>query len=125
MSVIIFFLTFLLAQPALSDDHANVPVGDGAFVALMVQAKDPDAYVAMLKKNPAPFQAIGSSVAGACVTKTGHDYPGQMFVYNGFASIEEAMAATDKYNAEKATPELMAIRQVQYNVMFKPLKQFT
>ena len=67
-------------------------LGDGAFVALMVQAKDPDAYVAMLKKNPAPFQAIGSSVAGACVTKTGHDYPGQMFVYNGFASIEEAMA---------------------------------
>ena len=125
MSVIIFFLTFLLAQPALSDDHANVPVGDGAFVALMVQAKDPDAYVAMLKKNPAPFQAIGSSVAGACVTKTGHDYPGQMFVYNGFASIEEAMAATDKYDAMKATPELMAIRQVQYNVMFKPLKQFT
>ena len=125
MSVIIFFLTFLLAQPALSDDHVNVPVGDGAFVALMVQAKDPDAYVAMLKKNPAPFQAIGSSVAGACVTKTGHDYPGQMFVYNGFASIEEAMAATDKYDAEKATPELMAIRQVQYNVMFKPLKQFT
>ncbi len=125
MRVIIFFLTFLLAQPALSDDHANVPVGDGAFVALMVQAKDPDAYVAMLKKNPAPFQAIGSSVAGACVTKTGHDYPGQMFVYNGFASIEEAMAATDKYDAEKATPELMAIRQVQYSVMFKPLKQFT
>ncbi len=125
MRVIIFFLTFLLAQPALSDDHANVPVGDGAFVALMVQAKDPDAYVAMLKKNPAPFQAIGSSVAGACVTKTGHDYPGQMFVYNGFASIEEAMAATDKYDAMKATPELMAIRQVQYNVMFKPLKQFT
>ena len=109
----------------MSDDHANVPVGDGAFVALMVQAKDPYAYVAMLKKNPAPFQAIGSSVAGACVTKTGHDYPGQMFVYNGFASIEEAMAATDKYDAEKATPELMAIRQVQYNVMFKPLKQFT
>ncbi len=125
MRLTIFFLTFLLAQPALSDDHANVPVGDGAFVALMVQAKDPDAYVAMLKKNPAPFQAIGSSVAGACVTKTGHDYPGQMFVYNGFASIEEAMAATDKYDAEKATPELMAIRQVQYNVMFKPLKQFT
>ncbi len=125
MRVIIFFLTFLLAQPALSDDHANVPVGDGAFVALMVQAKDPDAYVAMLKKNPAPFQAIGSSVAGACVTKTGHDYPGQMFVYNGFASIEEAMAATDKYDAMKATPELMAIRQVQYSVMFKPLKQFT
>ena len=91
----------------------------------MVQAKDPDAYIATLKKNPAPFIAIGSSVAGACVTKTGHDYPGQMFIFNGFASFEEAMAATDKYDAMKATPELMAIREVKYNVMFKPLKEYT
>ena len=125
MSAIIVLLIALLSLPALADHHANVPVGDGAFVALMVQAKDPDAYIAMLKKNPAPFQAVGSAVAGACVTKTGHDYPGQMFIYNGFDSVEDAMAATDKYDAMKATPELMAIREVQYNVMFKPLKQFT
>jgi hypothetical protein len=91
----------------------------------MVQAQDAEAYIEMLKKNPAPFKTIGSSVAGACVTKTGHDYPGQMFVYNGFESMEEAMAAADKYDAMKATPELMAVREVKYNVMFKPLKQFT
>tara|TARA_B110000114_G_scaffold178531_1_gene211680 strand:+ start:561 stop:1034 length:474 start_codon:yes stop_codon:yes gene_type:complete len=48
-----------------------------------------------------------------------------MFIYNGFDSIEQAMAATSKYDAMKATPELMAIREVKYNVMFKPLKQFT
>ena len=124
MSAIIVLLIALLSLPALADHHANVPVGDGAFVALMVQAKDPDAYIAMLKKNPAPFQAVGSAVAGACVTKTGHDYPGQMFIYNGFDSVEDAMAATDKYDTMKATPELMAIREVQYNVMFKPLKPF-
>ena len=124
MRTVTVLLIALLSLPALADHHANVPVGDGAFVALMVQAKDPDAYIAMLKKNPAPFQAVGSAVAGACVTKTGHDYPGQMFIYNGFDSVEDAMAATDKYDAMKATPELMAIREVQYNVMFKPLKPF-
>ena len=123
------FITLLLATMmstfVYSNDHGDVPAGSGAFVALMVQAQDPDAYIAALKKNPAPFKAIGSSSAGACITKTGHDYPGQMFIYNGFDSIEQAMAATSKYDAMKATPELMAIREVKYNVMFKPLKQFT
>ncbi len=104
--------------------HGQVPPGDGAFVALMVKASDPDAYIQMLKDNPAPFEAIGSTVAGACVTKTGADYPGQMFIWNGFDSMEQAMAANDKYDANKATAELAAIREVKYNVLFKPLKAF-
>lgn len=122
-------LTILIATvfsfAAWADSDNDVPVGDGAFVALMVKANDPDAYIEMLKKNPAPFEVIGSSTAGACVTKTGADYPGQMFIWNAFASMEQAMAATDKYDPMKATPELTAIREVQYNVMFKPLKSFT
>jgi hypothetical protein len=76
----------------------------------MVQAQDADAYVETLKKNPAPFEAIGSSVAGACITKPGNDYPGQMFVYNAFDSVEQAMAATERYRPTKATPGLAAIR---------------
>ena len=109
---------------ASGDHHGQVPPGDGAFVALMVKASDPDAYIQMLKDNPAPFEAIGSTVAGACVTKTGADYPGQMFIWNGFDSMEQAMAANDKYDANKATAELAAIREVKYNVLFKPLKAF-
>lgn len=125
MRLITLLLTTFVSTSAYSDNHGNVPVGSGAFVALMVQAQDPDAYVEALKNNPAPFEAIGSSVAGACITKTGHDYPGQMFIFNAFESVEQAMAATDKYDPMKATPELMAIREVKYSVMFKPLKQFT
>ena len=114
----------IFSLSALADDHGPVPVGEGAFVTLMVKAADPDSYIEMLKKNPAPFEAIGSTVAGACVTKTGADYPGQMFIWNGFDSMEEALAATDKYDANKATAELSAVREVQYNAMFKPLKAF-
>ena len=125
MRKIIFLLALLIPFSVSADSQDDVAVGSGAFVALMVQAQDAEAYIEMLKKNPAPFKTIGSSVAGACVTKTGHDYPGQMFVYNGFESMEEAMAAADKYDAMKATSELMAVREVKYNVMFKPLKQFT
>ena len=36
-----------------------------------------------------------------------------------------AMAATDKYDPIKTTPELQVIRDAKYNVMFKPLKKFT
>jgi hypothetical protein len=125
MRIITMLLTTILSVSAYSDNHSNVPAGSGAFVALMVQAQDADAYVKALKKNPAPFEAIGSSVAGACITKTGNDYPGQMFIYNAFDSVEQAMAATDKYDPTKATPELTAIRAVKYSVIFKPLKQFT
>jgi hypothetical protein len=125
MRSLTFIITALLSFSTFADHHANVPIGSGAFSTLMVQAQDPDAYIAMLKKNPAPFKTIGSSVAGACVTKTGQDYPGQMFIFNGFDSFEDAMAAGDKYDAMKATPELMAIREVKYSVMFKPLKQYT
>ena len=38
--------------------------------------------------------------------------------------MEQALAATDKYDANKATAELSAVREVQYNAMFKPLKAF-
>ena len=125
MRLIALLLTTTLSVSAYSDNHSDVPAGNGAFVALMVQAQDTDAYVEALKKNPAPFEAIGSSLAGACITKTGNDYPGQMFIYNAFDSVEQAMAATDKYDPMKATPELTAIREVKYSVIFKPLKQFT
>ena len=124
MRFITFIAVVALSFSAYADHHVQGAVGDGAFVALMVKAKDPDAYISMLKANAAPFEAIGSSMAGACVTKTGADYPGQMFIWNAFDSLEQAMASTDKYDPMKTTPELTAIREVQYNVMFKPLKPF-
>ena len=123
--MILLGIVFGASSPLVfGDHHGQVPTGDGAFVALMVKASNPDAYIQMLKDNPAPFEAIGSTVAGACVTKTGADYPGQMFIWNGFDSMEQAMAANDKYDANKATAELAAIREVKYNVLFKPLKAF-
>ena len=94
MRLLTILITTVLSFSAGADSGSPVSVGDGAFVALMVRAQDPDAYIDMLKKNPAPFEAIGSSTAGACVTKTGADYPGQMFIWNAFDSMEQAMAAT-------------------------------
>ena len=52
------FLSTFLSTSAYSDHHGNVPVGSGAFVALMVQAQDPDAYVETLKKTPHPSRPL-------------------------------------------------------------------
>ena len=118
-------LLVILSNVAFADNHGAAPApGDGAFVTLMVQAEDPDAYIEVMKQNTAPFEALGSSVAGACVTKTGADYPGQMFVWNAFDSVEQAMAATDSYDPMNAPAELAAMRVVKYNAVFKPLKPF-
>ena len=74
-------MTLLFTNAVFADDHGGASaLGKGAFVALMVQANDPNAYVAMMRENSASFEALGSSVAGICMTKTGADYPGQMFV---------------------------------------------
>ena len=124
MKLIISIIAFSLTDIAYANHHEPVPMGAGAFVAMMVQASDVDKYIASLKSNNAPFKAIGSSVAGACVTKTGNDYPGQMSVFNGFDSVAEAMASLDKYDPLKATPEFLAMREVKYAVIFKPLKEY-
>jgi hypothetical protein len=125
MKLLVPFLALAASWSLYADQHEPVPVGDGAFTTLMVQATNVDAYIAALKANDAPFKAIGSSVAGVCVTKTGNDYPGQMFVWNGYDSMVDAIAATDKYDPFQATAELMALRQVKYSAIFKPLKEYT
>ncbi len=123
---LITLVTAIFSIATLADNHSTAATpGDGAFVALMVQSNDPASYIEVMKKNTAPFEALGSSAAGACVTKTGADYPGQMFVWNAFDSMEQAMSATDAYDPMKAPKALASMREVKYNVMFKPLKQFT
>ena len=99
-------------------------VPEGAFTTLHVKAKDVDKYIELMKKNTTPFEAIGSDLAGVCVTKTGHQYPGEMFVWNAFPNVEKAFAATDLYDPMKATGQYKSMRKVKYSSTFKPLKEF-
>ena len=101
---------------------ANVP--DGAFTSLHVSAKNVDAYVDYMKNNTAAFEQIGSDVAGVCVTKTGNAYPGEMFVWNAYPSIEKAFQSSELYDPFKATDEFKKLRKVLYSATWKPLKEF-
>ena len=65
LRLLILLLATTLATHALADGHGGkLPVGIGAFVTLMVQARDPDAFIELLKENTTLSEALGSSVAG-------------------------------------------------------------
>ena len=110
----IFFVSFNLS--------ASVP--EGAFTSLHVKAKNVDAYVNYMKENTAAFKMIDSDIAGVCVVKTGNEYPGEMFVWNAFPSVEKAFMTSELYDPMNASTEFNNLREVLYSVTWKPLKEF-
>ena len=90
----------------------------------MVQVSDVDSYIKALKSNDGPFKTVGSVAAGYCLTRSGNDYPGQMFVWNAFDSVSDAMAGVLKYDPYKAPKTFAALREVKYSAIFKPLNDF-
>ena len=96
----------------------------GAFSTLHVQTDDPQEYIDYLKDNPQAFQAVGSDVAGVCVTRSGNQYPGEMFVWSAYPSIEAAYEASRKYDPLKPSPAFEELRTVLYSVTWKPVKEF-
>ncbi|MBT5102746.1 MAG: hypothetical protein HOA40_05240 [Porticoccaceae bacterium] len=97
---------------------------EGAITTLTVQADDINKYVQYMKKNPETFKAIGSDVAGVCVTRAGNNYPGEMFVWNAFPSLEKALGMIEAYDPANPAPAFDRLRSVKYAAVFKPLKEF-
>ena len=114
LAAILVLSSFTIAQ--------NVP--QGAFSSLHVQTDDPQEYIDYLKENTEAFEAIGSDMAGVCVTRTGNSYTGEMFVWNGFSSMAEAMKGGDLYDPATAPRALQKLREVKYSTFWKPLKDF-
>jgi hypothetical protein len=85
---------------------------------------DIEKYVDYMKKNTAPFEAIGSDVAGVCVTRSGNQYPGEMFVWNAYGSIEDAFIASQKYDPMTPNKQFEKLRKVKYAATWKPVKEF-
>ena len=126
MHKIIISLMMLLITPLTvqADHHATSGPGEGSFTTLMVQAPDVSAYIKHLKNNPELFSAFKASAAGVCVTKTGQDYPGEMFVWNAFPDVTGAMEVTTAYDPDKAPKDLAKLRTPKYSLAWKPLKSF-
>ena len=114
---IIFLLTVCLVS-------INSYSAEGAFSLLNVEARDVDKYVEVLKNNTQIFEALGSVQAGVCITRNGSEYDGQMFVYNAYNNLEEALGASELYDPYKASLEIERLRKIKYSATFKPLVDF-
>ena len=99
-------------------------VPEGAFTTLMVQAKDTNRYIEYMKSNPDTFEALGADMAGVCVTRAGNSYPGEMFVWNAFSSLEDALGMLEAYDPYNPDPAYNRLRKVKYSAAFKPIKDF-
>ena len=124
MKIFVLLFSIVISSTCFADDHSSGSVGKGAFSTLMVQVSDVDAYIKVLKSSDGPFKTVGSVAAGYCLTRSGNDYPGQMFVWNAFDSVSDAMAGVLKYDPYEAPKEFAALREVKYSAIFKPLNDF-
>ena len=58
------------------------------------------------------------------MTVSGHDYPGEMFIWNGFSSLEDMMANATTYNPYAAPTALKNMREIVYTSFWKTLTPF-
>ena len=107
-----------------ADHHTIAGPGEGAFNTIMVQADDTTKYIDYLKANTGLFKTVGATAAGVCITRSGNDYEGQMFVWSAYPDLASALHANTVYDPNNAPSALAKLRTVKYGVSWKGLKSF-
>ncbi|MDG0970647.1 MAG: hypothetical protein P8P22_04125 [Porticoccaceae bacterium] len=129
MKKILIFMLSLTTLLALSpvtfaDDHAQQATMEGSFTTVMVSAPNIGRYIASMKRDSAPFESMGATAAGYCITMSGQDYPGQMRIWTGFSNVTAAMVGATKYNPSTTENYISKLREVKHSTTWKPLKPF-
>ena len=124
MKKIILLVGLLTPLYLQADHHTIAGPGEGAFNTIMVQADDTAKYVDYLKANTGLFKAVGATAAGVCITRSGNDYEGQMFVWSAYPDLASALHANTVYDPNNAPSALAKLRTVKYGVSWKGLKSF-
>ena len=124
MKKIILLVGLLTPLYLQADHHTIAGPGEGAFNTIMVQADDTAKYVEYLRSNPGLFKGVGATAAGVCITRSGNDYEGQMFVWSAYPDLASALHANTVYDPNNAPSALAKLRTVKYGVSWKGLKSF-
>ena len=124
MKKIILLVGLLTPLYLQADHHTIAGPGEGAFNTIMMQADDTTKYVNYLRANPELFKGVGATAAGVCITRSGYDYEGQMFVWSAYTDLASAMHANTLYDPNDAPSALAELRTVKYGVSWKGLKSF-
>ncbi len=123
--IIILLIAVVISPSLVNADHHTIPgIGQGAFNTLMVKAKDINKYVDTLRSDQTVFKAIGATDAGVCVTRSGNNHKGEMFVWTAYPDVASAINANDLYNPAEAPESMSKLRKVKYGVTWKGLKSF-
>ena len=124
MKKIILLVVLLTPLYLQADHHTIAGPGEGAFNTIMMQADDTAKYVDYLRANTGLFKGVGATAAGVCITRSGYDYEGQMFVWSAYPDLASAMHANTLYDPNNASSALAKLRTVKYGVSWKGLKSF-
>ena len=124
MKKIILLVGLLTPLYLQADHHTIAGPGEGAFNTIMMQADDTAKYVDYLRANTGLFKGVGATAAGVCITRSGYDYEGQMFVWSAYPDLASAMHANTLYDPNNAPSALAKLRTVKYGVSWKGLKSF-
>ena len=124
-SLLTMITALSFAHSAIAMHHENTATDEGGFTTLMVKADNPSAYIDLLKSDDSAFKATGTVAAGYCLTRTGHDHQGQMFVWSAFSSLSDALASSAKYDPmDSPNAGFSSVREIKYAVTWKPLMPF-
>ena len=132
MKIFNLILIMVLANFTIADDHVSASsaagsgLPEGGFSTFHVVAENPYEYIEALKAAPEALAAGGGDVVGYCMTMTGHDYPGEMFIWNAYSSLKDALSSSAglSYNPYDAPKQLQNMRKILYTSAWKPLTPF-
>ena len=122
MKIFNLLLVMIIANLSFADDHGNpssaagAGLPEGGFSTFHVVAENPYEYIEVLKATPEALAAGGGDVVGYCMTMTGHDYPGEMFIWNAYSSLKDALSSSAglSYNPYDAPKQLQNMRKILY-----------
>ena len=127
MKLFVYLISAIfMINASFADDHNDTSAGlpEGGFSTFHVVAEDPYAYIDFLKANPAALAAGGGDMVGYCMTMTGHDYPGEMFIWNAYSDLGKALSDGFNYNPYSASKQLKNMRKILYTAIWKPITPF-
>ena len=116
------FVFFVISNSQSFAIQNSLPKGAG--LLLHVQVNDLDRYIGELSQNSEVLFSSGAAAAGYCIVKSGHNYPGEVTIWQLFKSMGELMKAvneTDPMN--KPQLNFSKMRDIKYMSIWKDMKE--
>lgn len=120
--IALFLLLIVFSSTQSSAIQNSLPKGAG--LLLHVQVNDIDRYIDELTKNSGVLFTNGAAAAGYCIVKTGHNYPGEVTIWQLFKSMGELMKAVDENDPmNKPSLNFSKMRDIKYISIWKDMKE--